>query len=106
MFVVAMIVLRLLVPLCERLKVQNENGIRSTSVQVRCPFIGYNVSLKPYYWMLSYETNYSMCFSELSEVTAEIVGDNLIEGVTKELRGVQDASDTTSHQPPAPDPTL
>ena len=47
-----------------------------------------------------------MCFSELSEVTAGISGDNLIEGVTKELRGVQDASDTTSHQPPAPDPTL
>ena len=51
-------------------------------------------------------SQHSMCFSELSEVTSGIAGDNHIEGVTKELRGVQDASDQTSDQPPAPDPTL
>ena len=48
-----------------------------------------------------------MCFCELSAVTLGIAGDTHFEGVTKELRGaVQDASDKTGHQPPAPDSPL
>ena len=48
-----------------------------------------------------------MFFSEFSEVTLGIAGDNHFKGVTKELTGVvQDASDKTGHQPPAPDSPL